>query len=145
MAPLDTAVVATHLLFAGVWTGSVVFVAGAVVPVAVRGDLAAGPRAAIADRLATTSRLSAVVLLLTGGHLAASEFTVGSLAGSTRGRLVVAMLALWLVLAGLVEVGASRLGRGVDGGSVHGSRRALLAASVVAGLLLVDAGILAAA
>lgn len=147
MALVDAAVVATHLLFAGLWTGSVLFVTAAVVPVAARGDLDATPLSAIAGRLRWITRASAVVLFLTGGHLAASRYTAASLTGTTGGYLVLAMLALWFVLAGLVEAATGRLVDGANERKVREparrSRRLLQAASVVALLLLVDAGLLA--
>lgn len=148
MPILETAVVATHLLFAGLWTGSVVFVAVAIVPLASGDDMAAKSLDAILGRFVMSSRASALVLFLTGGHMAASGFTFGSLTGAPRGRLVLVMLALWFVLAGLVEVGTGRirddLGEGRDSSGTRRSGRVLQAAAVVAGLVLIDAGLLAA-
>ncbi len=148
MPILETAVVVAHLLFAGLWTGSVVFVAVAVVPLASGGGMTSAVRDAILGQFVMTSRVSALVLFLTGGHMAASAFTFGSLTGSTRGRLVLVMLALWFVMAGLVEVGARRLrddlAEGNDASSARRARRLLQAAAVVAGLVLIDAGLLAA-
>jgi uncharacterized membrane protein len=146
MAPIETAVAVTHLLFAGLWTGSVIFLAVAVLPLATRGDLNAAPLASIADSTTTISRLSALLLFLTGGHLAGTRYTVDSLTGSFGGYLVLAMLALWLVLAALVEIGASRLSDGTDQDKVReparAARRPLQLAAVVAALLLIDGGLL---
>jgi hypothetical protein len=146
MAPIETAVAVTHLLFAGLWTGSVIFLAVAVLPLATRGDLNAAPLASIADSTTTISRLSALLLFLTGGHLAGTRYTVDSLTGSFGGYLVLAMLALWLVLAALVEIGASRLSDGTDQDKVReparAARRPLQLAALVAALLLIDGGLL---
>ncbi len=147
MTLVDAAIVATHLLFAGLWTGSVLFVAYAVVPTAARGDLNAGPLETFAGKLTTVSRASALLLFVTGGHMAASRYDVSSLTGTTRGHLVLGMLALWFLLGGLVEVGAGRLTDGASRDKVReparSARRLFQAASVVAVLLLVDGGLLA--
>lgn len=135
---------AIHLIFAGLWSGSVLFVSYTVVPMAMHGDLRPGPLAAIAGKLTTISRVSAVLLLLTGGHLAGARYTTESLTGSTAGRLVVAMVVLWLALGGLVEVGTSKLRDGTERNKVRepaaAARPFLLAASLVAVLLLANAG-----
>lgn len=146
MSLVLAAVFAIHLLFAGLWTGSVIFVTWAVLPMATRGEGDPDLFAAVTDKLRTVSRASALFLFLTGGHLAGTLYTVESLTGSTRGYLVLAMLALWFLLAGLVEVGASKLSDGFDQRKVREPAREawnfFLAASVVAALLLVDAGLL---
>jgi putative copper export protein len=124
-----------HLIFAALWTGSVLFVVGGVLPVA-RSD--AGRR--VVERLAWLSRASAAVLLLTGGHLAGTLYTGETLTGTGRGHLVLGMTALWLVLIGLVEAGNAR----TDAGGVGpGATRLFQAAGGVAALLLVVAGLLA--
>lgn len=147
MAIADAVSVVTHLVFAGVWTGSVVFVTVGVLPLAVRGDINAGPLEQVADRLTTLSRASALLLFVTGGHLAGTGYTVETLTGTTRGFLVLAMLGLWFVLAALVEVGASRLTDGASREKVReparAARRLFQAATVVAVALLVVGGLLA--
>lgn len=147
MSLVDGGVMALHLLFAAVWVGSVVFVTLAVLPLARAGDADAAPLERLVDRLSTVSRTSAVVMLLTGGHAAGSWYTVESLTGTGRGHLVLAMVALWLVLAALVEVGAARLRAGFEEKRVRAPARAnrkwFLAASVVGVALFVDAGLLA--
>jgi hypothetical protein len=148
MDPLEVASYATHSLFAGLWTGSVLFVTIAVLPLARDGDLNAAPLSAIGGTLATISRISAVVLLLTGGHMAGVRYTGETLTGSTGGYLVLAMVALWLGLIATVEVATSRLADGTDRDKVREpARRArplLLAASLLAVGLLVDAGLISA-
>lgn len=146
MVSVDTVVVVTHLLFAGVWTGSVVFFALGVLPVAARGDMDAAPLGSVVGSLRSVSRVSALLLFLTGGHMAGTQYTVDSLLGSTTGWLVLCMLGLWAILAGLVEVGVGRVVEGTDQRKVREPARAatrlLQAAAIVAGLLLIDGGLL---
>jgi len=134
------------MLFAGVWTGSVLFMTYGILPVARAGDIDTDPFADITSRLLTLSRASALVLFLTGGHLAGVLYTVESLTGSTRGYLVIAMIVLWLSLAGLVEVGTSRISDGLRERKVRTpaekGRPFFLAGSVAALGLLVVAGLL---
>jgi hypothetical protein len=127
MAIADLVTNALHLLFAGLWTGSVLFVA-----------LVGLPDGGV-DPLRYVSRASALVLLLTGGHLAGTRYTAESLTGTTAGWAVLAMVLLWLVLAGLTEVAASKH---EDGGPAA-ARPLFRAAGVVAVLVLIDAGLLA--
>jgi uncharacterized membrane protein len=149
MSLVDMAFYAVHLLFGGVWTGSVVFVTLAVLPTAREGTANAEPLVPVVSKLRNISRLSALVLLLTGGHMAAEAagYTVESLTGTTRGYLVLAMVALWFALIGLVEVGGGKLADGFDEMKVREPAREarpfFLAATVVSLLLLVDAGLLA--
>ena len=147
MAIVDAIAYTTHVLFAGLWTGSVIFVTWAVLPLGLRGDLGLPVLEHVTGRLTLVSRASALVLFLTGGHMAAQAYTVESLTGSPRGHLVLTMLALWFVLAALVEVAAARLRSGIDEKKIRTparkARPLLLAASVVALLLLLDAGLLA--
>jgi uncharacterized membrane protein len=147
MALADALSSVVHLLFAGLWTGSVIFVAYGVLPTARAGEINAGPLAAITGKLTTVSRASSVVLFLTGGHLAGTGYTVESLTGSPRGHLVLAMVALWLVLTALVEVGAGTLRDGTGADKVRAparnATRTFQAAALVALLLLLVAGALA--
>ena len=136
-----------HLVFAGVWAGAVVFAALVVVPLARDGAFAASrPIRRLSSRLVWISRLSAVVLLLTGGHLAAADYTAESLTGTLEGQLVLVMTGLWVVLIGLVEAGTSRLDRGLEAGRRREPAAAVeplfwAAAGVAVGLLVV-AGLL---
>lgn len=135
-----------HMLFAAAWTGSVLFMTYGILPVARAGDIDTDPFADITSRMLTLSRVSALVLFLTGGHLAGVLYTVDSLTGSTRGYLVITMLLLWLALAGLVEVGTSRISDGLRERKVRTpaqkGRPFFLAGSVAALGLLVVAGLL---
>lgn len=135
-----------HMLFAAIWTGGVIFMTYGVIPVARAGNIDTDPFADITSRLLTLSRLSALVLFLTGGHLAGTLYTAESLTGSTKGYLVLAMLALWLLMAGLVEVGTKKISAGLRERKVRTpaekGRPFFLGASVAALGLLVVAGVL---
>jgi uncharacterized membrane protein len=146
MSALLAGIYAVHLTFAALWTGSVVFVATAVLPTAMDGDGSPAPLSAMIGKLQTISRTSALLLFLTGGHLAATQYGASGLTGSVRGYLVVAMVVLWFVLAGLVEVGSSKLTDGFDQELLReparNARPFFLAATVVSILLLLDAGVI---
>jgi len=145
---IDTVMTTLHVLVGALWVGSVVFVAGAILPAAVEGALDAAPLEKIADRLVYLSRGASVVMFLTGGHLAGTGYTIESLTGTGRGHLVLAMLALWLVFTALVEIGRSRLVDGLQEKRVRTPAKSVTtifrAAAVVGILLLVDAGLLSA-
>ncbi|MFD1632564.1 CopD family protein [Haloplanus ruber] len=146
MATIDTAINAIHLLFAGLWAGSVLFLARGLLPAARDGDFDAAPLRSLIGRFRTWSRVSSLVLLLTGGHLAGTRYTAESLLGSPRGYLVVAMVVLWFGMSGLIEVGSGRLVDGLDERKVREPARAatpFLTAAAVAGVgLLVIGGVL---
>jgi uncharacterized membrane protein len=150
MSLLNGGVYVVHLIFAAAWTGAVLFVAWTVLPLARDGNLNATPLGTVASKLTTLSRASAAILFLTGGHMAAAAagYTVESLTGTPRGHLVITMIVLWFALAGLVEVGTSKLTDGTGKDKVReparNATRLFQAASVVAILLLVDAGLLIA-
>jgi uncharacterized membrane protein len=148
MTLVDAGAYAIHLLFAGLWAGSVLFAWYAVLPLAREGDLNAAPLGSVAGKLKRVSRTSAFFLLLTGGHMAAQRYTVESLTGSGGGHLVLTMLVLWFVLAGLVEVGTGKLADGTDRQKVREpareAGRLFQAGALVAVLLLLNAGVLVA-
>lgn len=148
MEPVEIASYVLHSLFAGLWTGSVLFVVLAVLPMAREGELNATPLQSVAGTLTRISRVSALVLLLTGIQMGLARDTADSLLDSTGGRLVVAMVVLWFVLAGTVEVGTSRLRDGTEREKVREparkSRRLFLVAALTATLLLVVSGLLSA-
>lgn len=150
MSLLNAGVYVVHLLFAALWTGTVLFAAYAILPLGRDGKLTVQPLRTVAGKVTTISRASAAVLFLTGGHMAASAagYTVESLTGTPRGYLVIAMIVLWFLLAGLVEVGTSKLTDGTGKDKVrepaHDATRFFRGASVLAVLLLVDAGLLIA-
>lgn len=111
--------VVLHNLFAAVWVGSVLFVAIAVLPLARDGTLGPDPLETIVDRLRFLTRVSAFFLLATGAHLAfawyvGDGYDVSPLLETGQGHLVLTMIVLWLALAGVVEVGSSRILDGLD-------------------------------
>ncbi len=139
----------THLVFAALWAGSVCFVAAVVLPLARDGAFnTTRPLEVISGKLTTISRVSSLVLFLSGGHMAGTGYTAEGLFGSTNGRLVLAMVALWLVLTALVEIGAKRLDAGLTGKKIREPARDALpvfrGAALVAIGLLVVAGLLSA-
>lgn len=146
---MPTAIRTVHLVFAATWVGSVLFVTFGVLPVARDGDLDADPTRRIVVRLTNVSRICALVLLVTGGHMAATAYGVDGLTGSTAGYLVVVMVVLWLALTGIVEVAAARITDELREKMVRTPAKDFLpwfyAASAVAVLLLLDVGAIALA
>lgn len=122
-----------HFLFAALWTGSVVFVAVGVLPTARRDGVGAAALRGSLERLRLVSRISALVLLLTGGQLAGDGYTVESLLNTQDGQLVIGMIVLWVVLAGFVEIGGAKI---IESGEAASGRRVLQLAAIIAILLL---------
>lgn len=137
MSIVTTGSLVVHLLFGALWTGSVWFVVVGILPLAGRDGVGPAAVAGITTRLTTVSRVSAVVVLVTGLHLATTAYTLGDLIGTLAGNAVVVMAVLWVVLTGLVEVGASRVDE-------HRGPQLLYAAGGVAVVVLLDAGVLLA-
>mgnify|MGYP000197524144 CR=1 FL=1 len=138
-----------HVVFAALWAGSVCFVAAVVLPLARDGAFnTTRPLEVISGKLTTVSRASSLVLFLSGSHLAGTTYTAEGLFGTTNGRLVLAMVALWLALTALVEIGAKRFEAGLTGKKIREPAREALpvfwAAAVVAIGLLVVAGLISA-
>lgn len=136
-----------HTLFAGVWVGAVVLVAWKVIPLAADGGTTPELLGGVAAGLSTITRVGALVFLATGGHMAATVYGAEGLFAPPRGHVVLTMLTLWVVMTGLVEVGASRIRSAVDEGKVRGAARDsntfINAAAVVGLVLLVLGGYLA--
>ena len=147
MALIDTALATAHLLIGALWVGSVVLFAVVVLPLARDGGLDAAPLESMQSSVTRGSRVASVLMLVTGGHLAATGYTFGTLASTTSGNLVVAMVVLWLALTGLVEVGSSRIRDGVQQRKVREPAVNALGffrgAAVVGVLLLLTAGAIA--
>ena len=134
-----------HLIFAAIWAGSVFYVAFVVLPLARDGEFnSTAPLEVISGKLTTITRVSALVLLLTGVYLGWTFYTVDSLIETTNGQFVIAKVVLWLVLSGLVEVGASRFESGLNGKKLREPAANVLGlyrlAAVVAIALLVLSG-----
>ncbi|SEH39354.1 hypothetical protein SAMN05192561_101492 [Halopenitus malekzadehii] len=144
---IPAAVWTLHVAFAALWTGSVLFVSATVVPAATSATIGTDAIASIVGRLQLVTRLSAVVLFATGGHMAGTTYTIERLTGTGRGHLVLTMLVLWFVLAALVEIGSKKLLSGVSTDKLReparDARPLFLGAAVVSVLLLVTAGVLA--
>ena len=81
MVTILEATYAVHLLAAGLWAGGVAFVTLGMLPSARGGAMDPEPLAAVFGRLTTLSRVSAVVLPLTGGHVAGQAYTMATLTG----------------------------------------------------------------
>jgi len=109
MSMLTAVVWSLHVGFAVLWTGSVLFVALAVVPLATREGIAGAALSAIVDRLTWITRIAALAFLASGGYMAQTLYTAESLTGTGRGHLVLAMLTLWVFTTGLIEAGSGRL------------------------------------
>ena len=141
-----TAVLVIHMVFAGLWTGGTLLLVGAVLPAARRGLVGGDGLALIVKRFSYATMASVVVLLLTGGHLAGTLYTVESLQSTGRGHLVLTMTGLWLALAGSLHLGANRLTGALEASdartAVEQTNGWFLAAGVIAVLLLVIAGML---
>ncbi|PSP79076.1 transporter [Halobacteriales archaeon QS_1_68_20] len=147
MSLVDTASLAVHLLVGAVWAGAIAFVVTGVLPLARDGELNAAPLERIAGSLRRLSRVAAVFILATGGHLAGTRYTAESLTSTGNGHLVLTMAGLWFVVTGLVEVGTGKLLDGTGDKEVREpARRAtrfLQAAALGGGLILVVGSLLA--
>ncbi|SDJ80734.1 hypothetical protein SAMN05216226_109162 [Halovenus aranensis] len=148
MEPVEVAAWVAHSLFSGVWTGSVLFLALAVLPLARDGSLNAAPLESLVGKVKTISRVSALAMLLTGGHMAGTKYTSESLFETESGWLVLTMVTFWFLLMATVEVGGSKLIDGTERDKVRepaaAARPFLLTASVCAVALLVTAGLISA-
>jgi hypothetical protein len=134
MAAIETAVYATHMVFAGLLTGSVLFAAMTFPRIA--GNVSTSVREILAGTLRNVSRASAALLVLTGGYmLTLGGYTdAGALTGTGRGHAVIGMVVLWFLLTGLTEVAGSRIESGDDATTF------LYGGAVLAVALLLDAG-----
>lgn len=143
---VDTVMYTLHTAFGALWAGSVLFVVLAVLPLAMNAKIEPGAFASVVSKLQWITRISAVVLLATGGHLAGTRYTAERLTGTTPGYVVLAMLALWLLLAAVVEIGSARANRGLAEDKIReparNARPFYLLGAVFAVGLLVTAGLL---
>lgn len=148
MEPANVVTWVVHSLFAGLWTGSVLFLTVAVLPLGRDGTLNAAPLESFAGKIQTISRVSALAMLATGSYMAAQKYTSESLFESQPGWMVLSMVTLWFLLIGAVEVGSKKLTDGTERDKVRSparnARPFFLVASLLAVLLLVDAGLLSA-
>lgn len=116
---LQAAVRTTHQLFAAFWVGATVYVTVAVLPALRDGEGSTKMVERLSSRFTVLSLACAVVLFLTGGHLAGTLYTFEGLVETTRGNLVLTMTALWLVLAVVLHVGTRKLDAGVEKGKLR--------------------------
>lgn len=148
MPLVDTVMWSVHVGFAVAWTGSVLFVALAVVPLATRGTIGTDALTTIINRLRWITRIAALAFLASGGHMAGTRYTVETLTGTGRGHLVLTMLALWFGITGLIEVASSKLTDGLDVGKLRAPAREakpfFYAAAGLSVVLVGTAGLLAA-
>lgn len=143
---VDTAMYTVHTAFSALWAGAVLFVVLAVLPLAMDGELSPEAFGNVVSKLQWVTRISALLLFVTGGHLAGTLYTVDTLTGTSRGYLVLVMLALWLGLAAVVEIGSAKANRGIADRKIReparNARPFYLAAAAFAVGLLVVAGLL---
>lgn len=148
MSIIDTAFNTLHLLYGGLWTGAVVFFAWQIRPLIAEGTLGVEPAERIVSGLRWLTRGGALVFVVTGGHMAAQSYTSTTLFGSPRGHTVLGMLACWLIVTGLVEMGAGKMLGELDAGRLRtagkDTRLPFLAAGVLSLVLLLLGGYLAA-
>lgn len=98
MATMLDVVMTIHTIFAALWTGGTLLVAGAVLPAARKELLGKKALALIGRRFWYLTVMSVLLLLFTGGHLAGTFYTAESLQSTERGHLVLTMVGLWLIL-----------------------------------------------
>ena len=143
---VDTAMYTVHTAFAALWSGSVLFVVAAVLPLAMDANVSPAAFGSVVSKLQWVTRVSALLMLLTGGYLAGTGYDAAKLTGTTSGYLVLTMVALWLGLAATVEIGSARAQRGVNEKKIReparDARPFYLAAAVLAVGLLVVSGLL---
>jgi hypothetical protein len=166
---LLTTAFALHVLSGALWTGATLYVVYATLPRATDGTLGRDAFVDAAHRLLMITRWTGVVLPVTGAYMVWTLYApLTLLTASARGWAVLAMLSLWGVMNGLVELGVLRMRREVTPGIGWGEymvegfpidaldddgpdgerlaavgRPCLLASGGLAVLLLVDAALLA--
>ncbi|UHQ98169.1 hypothetical protein HYG81_21610 (plasmid) [Natrinema zhouii] len=146
MATMLDVVMTTHTIFAALWTGGTLLVAGAVLPAARRELLGEKALALIGRRFSYLTIASVLLLLFTGGHLAGTLYTVETLQSTGRGHLVLTMVGLWLLLP-LVLYGGFRQLTGLPpeksvATAASEARPWFLIASIISIALLIVAGLL---
>jgi len=112
---LLTASFVLHVLSAALWTGATLYVVYAVLPRATDGTMRPATFVDGAHRLLLITRWTGVVLPLTGAYMIWVLYTpLELLTTTTRGWLVLAMLSLWGIMNGLIEMGVLRMRREID-------------------------------
>ncbi len=145
---LETIMYTVHTGFSALWAGTVLFVAIAVLPLAMDGKLSPAAFGSVVSKLQWITRISALLTFITGGHLAGTLYTVERLTGTSSGYLVLVMLALWFLLAAVIEIGSAKAKRGVEQDKIRAparnARPFYLLGAVLAVALFVVAGLLGA-
>ncbi|EMA36903.1 hypothetical protein [Halococcus hamelinensis] len=146
MASIHDVAMTVHTIFAAIWTGGTLVIAGAVIPAARNELLSIDGLTLIARRFWYLTVGSVLLLMFSGGHLAGTLYTVETLQSSSRGNLVLLMVGLWFVLAVVLFFGFRRLTSSKPGQSAvvaaTKARPWFLGGSVVAIALLIIAGLL---
>ena len=145
---LETIMYTVHTGFSALWAGTVLFVAIAVLPLAMDGRLSPAAFGSVVSKLQWITRISALLTFITGGHLAGTLYTVDRLTGTSSGYLVLVMLALWFLLITVIEIGSAKAKRGIGEDKIREPARKarpfyLIGAVLAVGLLVV-AGLLGA-
>ncbi|WP_153554711.1 CopD family protein [Halomicrobium sp. LC1Hm] len=140
------AVLAVHTIFAALWTGGTLVLAGAVLPAARNEWLSTQALSFISRRFRSLTIVSVLALLFTGGHLAGTLYTADQLQSTGRGHLVLAMVGLWLLLAVALAGGFRQLvGLPADRSAARAATNArpwFLVGSLASLVLLIIAGLL---
>ena len=104
-----------HVFSGALWTGATLYVVYATLPRAADGTLGREAFVDAAHRLLMVTRWTGVALPATGAYLIWRLYApLDLLATTARGWAVLAMLSLWGVMNGLVELGVLRMRREVD-------------------------------
>ncbi|ADD04817.1 uncharacterized protein Nmag_1235 [Natrialba magadii ATCC 43099] len=98
-----------HTVFAAVWTGGTLVIAGAVIPAARNESLNENAISLIVRRFWYVTVASVLLLLFTGGHLAGTLYTAETLQTTDRGHLVLSMVGLWFLLPIVLYFGSRPL------------------------------------
>ena len=146
MVSIHDVAMTVHTIFAAIWTGGTLVIAGAVIPAARSELLSTDGLTLIARRFWYLTVGSVLLLLFSGGHLAGTLYTVETLQSSSRGNLVLLMVGLWFILAIVLFFGFRRLtNTKPEQSAVVAATKArpwFLGGSIVAIALLIIAGLL---
>lgn len=98
-----------HVVSAAFWTGAVLFVAYTTLPAARGGELSVAGFERTVDGLLRVTRWTGLALPITGAYQIWVLYPLPRLFGTTRGHLVLGMLALWGLMNTAIEVGVYRM------------------------------------
>ena len=104
-----------HVVSGALWTGATLYVVYATLPRATDGTLSREAFVDAAHRLLLITRWTGVVLPITGAYMVWVLYTpLSLLTTSSRGWAVLAMVALWGLMNGVIEMGVLRMRRETD-------------------------------